>query len=160
TDEEAVAFERQTLERNNADRRRDTAEADVAQAYNDAWYDRGTKTVGTRRSSLIVEPPGGMIPPLTSAAQARTAAPAQPRPHPPPARRQDPLPARSRRPSTPGPPLLPGPYNNNLQIVQTREYIAIANEMIHDTRIVPMDGRPHLPPSVRRWQGDPRGHWE
>ena len=55
---------------------------------------------------------------------------------------------------------MPGPYNNNLQIVQTRDYVVIANEMIHDVRIVPLDGRPHLPAGIRRWQGDPRGHWE
>ena len=54
TDAEAAAFERETLDRTNADRRRDTADADVAQAYNNAWYDRGTKVVGTKRSSLIV----------------------------------------------------------------------------------------------------------
>jgi hypothetical protein len=59
-----------------------------------------------------------------------------------------------------GPPLLPGPYNNNLRIIQTRDYVAIANEMIHDVRVVPLDGRPHLPASLRRWQGDPRGRWD
>jgi len=57
-----------------------------------------------------------------------------------------------------GPPLLPGVYNNNVQFVQTRDYIAIVSEMIHDARIVPMDGRPHG--TVPRWMGDSRGHWE
>jgi hypothetical protein len=57
-----------------------------------------------------------------------------------------------------GPPLLPGVYNNNVQFVQTRDYIAIVSEMIHDARIVPMDGRPHG--TLRRWMGDSRGHWE
>ena len=57
TDAEAADFERETLERTNADRRRDTADADVAQAYNNAWYDRGTKVVGTKRSSLIIDTP-------------------------------------------------------------------------------------------------------
>jgi hypothetical protein len=161
TEEEAALFERQTLERNNADRRRETADADVAQAYNDAWYDRGTKTVGTRRSSLIVDPPDGRIPALTSEGQARAAARAE-------ARRQrgsadgpeDRSLAERCLMFNAGPPLLPGPYNNNFQIVQTRDYVAIANEMIHDVRVVPVDGRPHLPAAVRRWQGDPRGHWE
>ncbi|HEV3062799.1 MAG TPA: hypothetical protein VGY48_31420 [Vicinamibacterales bacterium] len=161
TEEEAALFERQTLERNNADRRRETADADVAQAYNDAWYDRGTKTVGTRRSSLIVDPPDGRIPALTSEGQARAAARAE-------VRRQrgsadgpeDRSLAERCLLFNAGPPLLPGPYNNNFQIVQTRDYVAIANEMIHDVRVVPLDGRPHLPPAVRRWQGDPRGHWE
>src|SRR5262245_19744843 len=70
TDAEAAQFERETLERQNADRRRETADADVAQAYNNAWYDRGTKVVGTKRSSLIVEPPDGRIPSLTASGQA------------------------------------------------------------------------------------------
>ena len=161
TDAEAAEFERQTLERIDADRRRDTAEADVAQAYNNAWYDRGTKVVGTKRSSLIVDPPDGRIPPLTASGQAVAAARADVR--------------RARGPAdgpedrslaercllfNAGPPLLPGPYNNNLQIIQTRDYVVIANEMIHDVRIVPLDGRPHLPSEIRRWQGDPRGHWD
>jgi hypothetical protein len=161
TDAEAAEFERQTLERIDADRRRDTAEADVAQAYNNAWYDRGTKIVGTRRSSLIIDPPDGRIPPQTTSGQAMAAARAEAR--------------RGRGPAdgpedrslaercllfNAGPPLLPGPYNNNLQIVQTRDYVVIANEMIHDVRIVPLDGRPHLPGAIRRWQGDPRGHWD
>jgi hypothetical protein len=161
TDEEAALFERQTLERINADRRRDTADADVAQAYNDAWYDRGTKVVGTKRSSLIVDPPDGKLPALTAEGQARTAARAT-------ARQQRGTADGPEDRSLPerclmfnaGPPLLPGPYNNNLQIVQTRDYVAIANEMIHDVRVVPLDGRSHLPASLRRWQGDPRGHWD
>jgi hypothetical protein len=164
TEEEAAQFERQTLERNNADRRRDTAEADVAQAYNDAWYDRGTKTSATggrHLTSLIVDPPDGKIPALTSAGQARAAARAHAR------RQRGPADGPEDRSLAErcllfnaGPPMLPGPYNNNVQIIQTRDSVIIANEMIHDTRIVPLDGRPHLPPAVRRWQGDPRGHWE
>ena len=59
-----------------------------------------------------------------------------------------------------GPPLVPGPYNNNVQIVQTPKAVVIMNEMIHDARIVPMDGTPHVSPSIRQWLGDSRGHWE
>jgi len=161
TDAEAAEFERQTLDRNNADRRRDTADADVAQAYNNAWYDRGTKVVGTKRSSLIVDPSDGRIPPLTASGQAAAAARADAR------RGRGPADGPEDRSNAErcllfnaGPPLLPGPYNNNLQIVQTRDYVVIANEMIHDVRIVPLDGRPHLPASIRRWQGDPRGRWD
>ena len=161
SDAEAAQFERDTLERTNADRRRDTADADVAQAYNNAWYDRGTKVVGTKRSSLIIDPSDGRIPPLTPSGQAAAATRAE---------------ARRRRGTADGPedrslaercllfnagpPLLPGPYNNNLRIVQTRDYVVIANEMIHDVRIVPLDGRPHLAAGIRRWQGDPRGRWD
>ena len=56
--------------------------------------------------------------------------------------------------------MVPGPYNNNYQIYQTRDYVAILVEMIHDVRIIPLDGRPHLPSSVRLWMGDSIGHWE
>jgi len=56
--------------------------------------------------------------------------------------------------------ILPGPYNNNLQIVQTPHYVMLLTEMIHDARIVPMDGRPHAPSAVRGWMGDSRGHWD
>ena len=59
-----------------------------------------------------------------------------------------------------GPPILSGPYNNYVQIFQMRDHAVIFNEMIHDARIVPLDGRPHLPPAMRSWQGDSRGRWE
>jgi len=56
--------------------------------------------------------------------------------------------------------MLPGPYNNLYEIHETPGYVTIFSEMIHELRIVPMDGRPHLPSSLRKWTGDPRGHWE
>jgi hypothetical protein len=59
-----------------------------------------------------------------------------------------------------GPPMLPGPYNNYVELFQTRDNLVIMNEMIHDARVVPTDGRPHLPSGVRRWQGDSVGRWE
>src|SRR5216117_3348425 len=54
--------------------------------------------------------------------------------------------------------MLPTFYNNNYQLVQTRDYVAILTEMIHDVRVIPLDGRPHG--NVRQWMGDSRGHWE
>ena len=59
-----------------------------------------------------------------------------------------------------GPPIVPGPYNNNLQIVQARDAMVIFTEMIHDARIVPLDGRPHLSSKIRPWLGDSRGRWD
>jgi hypothetical protein len=59
-----------------------------------------------------------------------------------------------------GPPMIPSGYNNNFQLVQTRDFVVIVNEMVHDARVVPLDGRPRLPKSIRQWQGDSRGHWE
>jgi hypothetical protein len=59
-----------------------------------------------------------------------------------------------------GPPMTPTAYNNNIQIVQSPGYVAILVEMGHEVRIIPTDGRPHLPQSVRQWKGDSRGRWE
>ncbi|HEX5228464.1 MAG TPA: hypothetical protein VFW44_12170, partial [Bryobacteraceae bacterium] len=61
---------------------------------------------------------------------------------------------------TAGPPMLPGPYNNNFQILQTADQVVIVNEMIHDARVIPLDGSPHLPAGIRQWRGDSRGHWD
>jgi hypothetical protein len=59
-----------------------------------------------------------------------------------------------------GVPRLPGGYNNHLRFVQTADHVVIEMEQIHDARVIPLDGRPHLPPNVRQWLGDPRGRWE
>jgi hypothetical protein len=80
TKEQAADFEKRTLANNNADRRDGGAEADVGRAYNDAWYDRGTKTVPTLRTSLFTDPPDGRIPPLTPERQKQMAALAHRRP--------------------------------------------------------------------------------
>ena len=56
--------------------------------------------------------------------------------------------------------MLPGPYNNNLLIVQTPGYVVFYTEMIHEARLIPLDGRPHDSPNVREWTGNSRGHWE
>jgi len=150
TEAEAAEFERQTLARQAVTN--NTAGPD--------WWDPGTRRLVDRRTSLIVDPDDGRLPPLTEEAKQRAAARAQSRP-------RDGLPdgpedlglnVRCIVWATAGPPMLPGVYNNNVQFVQTRDAIAIVNEMIHDARIVPMDGRPHG--ALRRWMGDSRGRWE
>jgi len=162
TEQEAAAYEKQMVERNNVDRRNDVGtENDVARAYNDAWYDRGSKVVKTRRTSLIVDPPDGRIPPLTPEAQKRAAERAEARRlHPADGPEDRALNERCILTATTGPPMLPGPYNNNYQIVQTPGAILIFTEMVHDARFVHMDGRPHLPQNIRQWKGDSIGHWE
>jgi hypothetical protein len=125
------------------------------------WLDYGKTVVKTARTSLIVDPPDGKIPALTAEAQQRLAARrAAARLHGP----ADSYEYRSlfERCITRGVPegMLPGPYNNNLQIIQTAEHVVLVTEMIHDARIVPIDGRPHLRPSVREWLGDSVGRWE
>jgi hypothetical protein len=161
TPAEAAAFEKQVVERNNADRRDGGAEADVARAYNDAWYDRGSKVVKTLRTSLVVDPPDGRIPALLPEAQKRQQerqALNRGRQFDGPENRS--LAERCLMWPTLGPPMLPSFYNNNYQIVQGPGYVAILSEMIHDVRMIPTDGRPHLPSNVRLWAGDARGRWE
>ena len=129
-------------------------------AYNEAWFDRGSKVYSNLRTSIVVDPADGRIPQLTpqarNAASARAAIAAR-RPEGP---EDFALPIRCIVWPTAGPPMIAGPYNNNYQIVQTRDYVVILNEMIHDARIIPLDGRPHLPSTIRQWMGDARGHWE
>jgi hypothetical protein len=110
---------------------------------------------------LIIDPPDGKIPSLTPEAQKRQAAFAEyRRQHPGDGPEDFSLNNRCILWPTAGPPMLPGGYNNNYEIIQTPEYVTILVEMIHDARIIPLDGRPHLPSSVRQWMGDSRGHWE
>jgi len=161
TPAEAAAYEKQLLQRGNRDIRGESADVDVAGAYNELWFDRGKKVVGSRRTSLIVDPPDGRVPPLTPEAQKKLdAARAYAKLHPADGPEDRPLAERCLLWPTAGPPMLPGPYNNNYQIVQGPGYVVILVEMIHDARVIPIDGRPHLPPSIRQWLGDPLGHWE
>ncbi len=158
---EADQYVKDLIQRTNADRRDGGADADVGRAYNQFWYDRGTKVIPALRTSLIVDPPDGKIPALKPEAQARlTAAADARRLHPADGPESRSLTERCIIWPTVGPPMLPGPYNNNYQIVQGPGYVMIVVEMIHDVRIIPTDGRPHLPSNIRQWAGDPRGHWE
>jgi hypothetical protein len=161
TPEEAAKYERETNQRNDADNRESSPEADVNHAYNQFWWDRGTKVVPGLRTSLIVDPPEGRIPPLTPAAQKRMAEQlAYTRQHSTDGPENRLLQERCLNWPTAGPPMLPSFYNNEYQIVQTSSTVEIVVEMIHDARIIPLDGRPHLPANIRQWMGDPRGHWE
>jgi hypothetical protein len=162
TEQEAVEYEKRVAQRSNVDRRDGVGtDVDVAGAYNQLWYDRGTKTAKTLRTSLIVDPPDGRIPPLTPEARKRAAERAEARElHPADGPEDRSLNERCIVAVTEGPPMLPGPYNNNYQIVQTPDSVVIFNEMMHDARIIPMNGRPHLPRNVHQWMGDSVGHWD
>ena len=156
---EARQYEKETVDRNNADRRDGGAQADLGRAYNDAWYDRGTKVVETLRTSLVIDPPDGRIP--RKALQGAAPAVAQAGFGRPPEGPEDrSLSERCILWPTAGPPMMPSFYNNNYQIVQGPGYVTIVVEMIHDARIIPIDPRPHVDSKIREWMGDPRGHWE
>jgi hypothetical protein len=169
TDEEAAKYEQQENSRQN----RDLIDPKVGGLnypangvvpYNEFWYDRGNKVVGTKRTSLIVDPPNGRLPPYTPDGEAKAKRRAE-------IGRQEqlghpladtwadrPLSERCILGANSGPPMTPGAYNNNFQLFQTPDYVVIVNEMIHEARIIPMDGRPHL--RIPQWKGDSRGHWE
>ena len=118
------------------------------------------KVAATLRTSLIVGPEG-RVPPYTPEAKKRLAERAAlNRGHQYDGPENRPLQERCLVYSTEGPPMLPSAYNSNLQIVQGRGYVAIVQEMIHSTRVIPTDGSPHVPSRIRQWLGDSRGHWE
>ena len=157
TAEEAAAYEKRIVQ-NRIDDPND-GEGNVADPK--VWWERATKVVPNRRTSLITDPPDGRVPALTPTAQKRMAEQrAAARLHPADGPTDRSLQERCILSPTTGPPMLPGPYNNNYQIVQTRDYVTITVEMIHETRIIAMDGRPHLPQTMRKWLGDSIGHWE
>ena len=134
-------------------------------SYNIFWFDWGTGPVSTLRTSLIVDPPNGRMPELTLAGRERART----------------MGARSSFSETvvgaeshldfsnsdrclmsgnAGPPMLPGVYNNNMQLFQTPDHVAIMNEMMHTVRIIPIDAPPAPDDGVRQYVGEGRGHWE
>jgi hypothetical protein len=128
-------------------------------SYNRFWNDSGTKVVATNRTSLIVDPPDGRVPPLTPHGKEREAA----------------LEALAKVAAGPedlmvwdrcilgfnaGPPMIGGGYNAYVQLFQTSDYLVVLTEMVHDARIVPLDGRASLPANIRQWKGDSRGRWD
>ena len=138
--------------------------------YNSFWFDTAG-IVDDRRTSLIVDPPDGKLPALKADAAHQVGSLAVDVPGPGPVRYrvggsgvESPeargLAERCILGFANGPPLTPGGYNQNIQLFQTAEYVVILNEMVHDPRIVALDGRPHLPEDMRQWNGDARGHWD
>src|SRR5579862_7887681 len=127
-------------------------------SYNEFWYERGSRLTGDRRTSLIVEPADGKIP-FTAAAIRRNAERTQlSNSGRGDSHEERPLADRCLIGFNSGPPMTPGAYNNNVQIVQSPGYVVIVNEMVHNARIIPTDGRPHT--RLRLWSGDSRGRWE
>ena len=162
TDEEVASQEQARVDRNQellvAPPRRTVAGGNVG-GYNNFWLDGGTRPTG--RTSLIVDPPNGRLPARTPEAAQRKAVHDEAYPVEGPFDSWEDLELNDRcLVWSAGPPMLPSAYNNNFIILQAPGYVVIYAEMIHDTRIIPLDGRGHLPAGVRQWHGDARGHWE
>jgi hypothetical protein len=143
----------------------------VDRAYNQAWWEYGSKIVGTRRTSLVIDPPDGMIPALTPDGARRALD-----------RRglwmangqyeggatgtsfdsyaDRPMQERCLGWTVAGPPMIPGAYNNNVGIVQTSDHVVILNEMVHDHRVIPLDARPRVGEAIRLWMGSSRAQWD
>jgi hypothetical protein len=179
TAQEAAAFEKKTLQIQDRDRRDvDTStgrgsdgRTDVDRAYNQGWWEYGSKIVGTRRTSLVIDPPDGMIPALTPDGVRRARD-----------RRglwmangsyeggaagtgldsylDRPMQERCLGWTVAGPPMIPGAYNNNVGIFQTSEHVVILNEMVHDHRVVPLETRPRVGDAIRLWMGSSRARWD
>jgi len=156
TAEEVAQANQDAAVRASSERRKElTRDQDVALAYNQFWWDRGTST---GRTSLVVDPPNGRIPAKTIVAQSRIDATRA-------ARARDAWGPEDRggaerclqyRPL----PRLPTGYNNHHQIFQIPGYVIILTEMIHHVRVIPLDDRPHVDATIRLLNGDSRGHWE
>ncbi|HJT88106.1 MAG TPA: hypothetical protein VJ732_09625 [Bryobacteraceae bacterium] len=176
TPQEAVAYQKQMVERRNKDQRERGTQRDVADAYNDFWWDSGTTVVKTLRTSIVVDPPDGRIPALTpqrrqeleERADAVRRRCEQPGCEPENSGLLGPADGPEDRPlmerclafGSGGPPMMPSAYNNNYQFVESAGYLDIDVEMAHDVRRIPLNGSAHLPAGIRQWMGDPRGHWE
>ena len=157
TPDEAERWEREFAQRNEEPAPGATRTG--TGTYNVAYREFGTRVVKTLRTSIVTEPADGRIPALTPAAaeiKRRRLEGLKKFENPEDLGLQDQCLAFL----TAGPPMLPYSYNSNYQIVQTADAVLVHAEMIHDARIIHVDGRPHLPPSMRSWMGDSIGRWE
>jgi hypothetical protein len=162
TNEEVASQEQARLDRNEelllAPPRRTSAGGNVG-GYNNFWLDGGTRPTG--RTSLISDPPTGRMPPRTSSGMSRKSAHDDVFPVEGPFDSWEDLELNDRcLVWSAGPPMLPSAYNNNFIIMQTPGLVSIYIEMIHDFRMIPVDGRDHIPSSIPQWHGNSRGHWE
>ncbi len=164
TEEEAVQREQAAVQRDielwEADARRTEAGGSVG-GYNNFWMDRGTRVIGTRRTSLVIDPPNGRLPEMTEEGQARRADGRGSFSD----RIQDSYTDFSNADRclmgfNAGPPITPGGYNQNVQIFQTPDEVVLLTEMVHTVRVVPLDERADLDESLAQWSGVSRGYWE
>ena len=169
TDEELARAEQLVRDRSNMDRRDGVGtDADVGREGNEFWFTR-RPAILVRRTSLITDPPDGKLPPLTPEAKQRQAAAAAARRERGPADSYEDrtLTERCLMREANGPPILPIPnidvtlgFTFHFRILQNAGYVTILSEVVQQARIIPLDGRPHLPQGIRQWLGDSRGRWE
>jgi hypothetical protein len=158
TEQEARDWAKTVEARRKVALQRDRDRGDVG-SYEEVFWEIGYKAVRTLRTSIVTDPPDGKIPALTLEAAAEQERRNEKIRHP---ERAEDLSLKDQCLMFPtgSPPMTPYIYNSNYQIVQTKDHVAIYVEMVHDTRIIPLDGRPHLPSNVRLWYGDSIGHWD
>ncbi len=138
-------------------------------SYNSFWYDQGALVSEDRRTSRIVDPPNGRLPAVHPGVKRQMLGDDLPPDLPvrlrvggigsygPESRG---LAERCLLGFNIGPPIMPGGYNQNIRIVQTKDHLMILNEMVHEARIVPIDGRGRVPMHIRPWTGSSLGHWD
>ena len=154
TAEQAGQFERDTIERRAEAQKRSPS---VHAPY---WLDHGRNVQESRRTSLIFDPPNGRIPPMTEDGRRRAQERRDRRARPPAGPEDRNLWERCLMGFNAGPPMNPGAYNNNVLILVTEDTVSLLNEMVHETRIVPLDDQPRLPEHLRQFKGDSRGYWD
>ncbi|MCY4030241.1 MAG: hypothetical protein OXH75_28510, partial [Acidobacteria bacterium] len=164
TEEEAAERENAAVARDvelwEADARRTEAGGSVG-GYNNFWMDRGTRVIGTRATSLIVDPPNGRLPEMTEEGRARQAAGRGSFGTEIQASYTDFSNAdRCLMGFNAGPPITPGGYNQNVQVFQTPDEVVLLTEMVHTVRVVPLDDRPDIDESLAQWSGVSRGYWD
>jgi len=159
TPDEAAAWERDVAKNNEEPTPEARAKSTGTGTYNTVYREFGSRVVKTRRTSIVVAPPDGRIPPLTPAA-AETKRRRLEALRSPDGPEDLGLQDRCLAFATAGPPMLPYSYNSNYQIVVAKDAVLIYAEMNHDARIVHLDGRAHVPSSARLWMGDSIGRWD
>ena len=161
TAEEAAEWEQQlAVQRAGLESELEDAPLEVRVSYSfDIWFEWGD-SLGERRTSLVVDPPNGRIPAVRPKVEARRELQRilQARHAHGPEDRG--ISERCLLGFNSGPPMTPSAYNNNMQLFQTADHVVILNEMVHNVRIIPLDGRSHLPADLRQWVGDSRASWD
>ena len=161
TPEEAAEWEANlAVERAGLESEREDAPLEFRVGYSlGVWFEWGD-SLAEQRTSLVVDPPNGRIPavrPMVEAQRELTRILRARHAYGPEDRGTS---ERCLLGFNSGPPMTPSAYNNNVQIFQAADHVAILNEMVHNARIIPLDNRPHLPASLRQWVGDSRASWE